>query len=96
MKKIYLLLTFCNILVFSSFTAKSQNGSSIQVTENNNILQVSFLLPAYTIIDTTKYLNDIIIIENENNKTIKKVVIVKDKGLVSYTTADGEEWKLVE
>jgi len=27
---------------------------------------------------------------------IAKVVIVKGKGLVSYTTVDGEEWKLVE
>jgi len=43
-----------------------------------------------------KYLEDTIIIENENNKLVKKVVIVKGKGLVSYTTADGEEWKLVE
>jgi len=43
-----------------------------------------------------KYLEDTIIIENENNQIVKKVVIVKGKGLVSYTTADGEEWKLVE
>ena len=44
----------------------------------------------------SKYLEDTIIIENENNKLVKKVVIVKGKGLVSYTTADGEEWNLVE
>jgi len=43
-----------------------------------------------------KYLNDIIIMKNNNNKLVKKVVIVKNKGLVSYTTADGEEWKLAE
>jgi len=43
-----------------------------------------------------KYLEDTIIIENENNQLVKKVVIVKGKGLVSYTTADGEEWELVE
>jgi hypothetical protein len=43
-----------------------------------------------------KYLDDIIVYEDENNKTIKKLVIVKNKGLASYTTADGEEWRLVE
>jgi len=43
-----------------------------------------------------KYLEDTITMETENNKLVKKVVIVKGKGLVSYTTADGEEWKLVE
>jgi len=43
-----------------------------------------------------KYLEDTIIIENENNQIVKKIVIVKGKGLISYTTADGEEWKLVE
>ena len=43
-----------------------------------------------------KFFADTISIENNNNKLFKKVVIVKDKGLVSYTTADGEEWKLVE
>lgn len=44
----------------------------------------------------SKYLSDTISIENENNKIIKKVVIVKGKGLVSYTTVDGEEWRLIE
>jgi len=48
------------------------------------------------ITEISKYLEDTIIIEKENNKIIKRVVIVKEKGLVSYTTADGEEWKLVE
>ena len=43
-----------------------------------------------------KHLEDTITIENENNAIVKKVVILKGKGLVSYTTADGEEWKLVE
>jgi len=43
-----------------------------------------------------KYLEDTIIIENDNNKIVKKVIVVKDKGLVSYTTTDGEEWNLVE
>jgi hypothetical protein len=43
-----------------------------------------------------KYLQDSIVIEDGNNQLIKKIVIVKDKGLVSYTTADGEEWNLVE
>jgi len=43
-----------------------------------------------------EYLEDTISIENNNNKLVKKVVIVKNKGLVSYTTADGEEWKLAE
>ena len=42
------------------------------------------------------YLEDIITIEKENNKIVNKIVIVKGKGLVSYTTVDGEEWKLVE
>ena len=44
----------------------------------------------------SKYLEDTITIENRTNQIVKKVVIVKGKGLVSYTTADGEEWKLVE
>jgi len=43
-----------------------------------------------------KYLEEIITIENEQNQLVKKLVIIKGKGLVSYTTADGEEWKLVE
>ena len=46
--------------------------------------------------DILKYLKDTIVIENENNQIVKKIVIVKGKGLISYTTADGEEWKLVE
>jgi hypothetical protein len=44
-----------------------------------------------------KYLDNTISIEStRENCSIKKVVIVKNKGIVSYTTADGEEWKLVE
>ena len=46
--------------------------------------------------DIGKYVEDTICIENENNKSVTKIVVVKGKGLVSYTTADGEEWKLVE
>jgi len=46
--------------------------------------------------DMSKYLEDTLILENENNKIVKKMVIVKGKGIVSYTTADGVEWKLVE
>jgi len=42
------------------------------------------------------HLGNTLCLENENNKLIKRVVIVKNKGLVSYTTADGVEWKLVE
>ena len=48
----------------------------------------------YSEIET--YLPDTVLIEKENNIGVTKVVIVKGKGLVSYTTADGEEWKLVE
>jgi len=44
----------------------------------------------------SKNLEDTIVIENENNQIVKKIVIVKGKGLISYTTADGEEWKLIE
>ena len=40
----------------------------------------------------SEHLSDTIFIENENNKLIQKIVIVKDKGLVSYTTVDGEKW----
>ena len=43
-----------------------------------------------------KFFADTIFIKNNNNELFKKVVIVKNKGLVSYTTADGEEWRLVE
>jgi len=43
-----------------------------------------------------KYFSDTISMENEDNKIITKVVIAKGKGLLSYTTADGEEWKLVD
>ena len=43
-----------------------------------------------------QFFNDTISIENVNNELIHKIMIVKNKGLVSYTTADGEEWKLVE
>jgi len=43
-----------------------------------------------------KFLDETIYFENENNKIIKKMVISKNKGIVSYTTADGEEWNLVD
>jgi len=43
-----------------------------------------------------KYLSDTLIIENEKNKIINRMVIVKNKGLVSYHTFDGEEWKLID
>ena len=43
-----------------------------------------------------KYVNDTMSIEKEDGYIVKKAVIVKGKGLVSYTTIDGEEWKLVE
>jgi len=43
-----------------------------------------------------EYLEDTVLLENENNMIITKAVIVKGKGLVSYTTADGEEWELIE
>jgi hypothetical protein len=46
--------------------------------------------------EISKYLEDTIILENENNQIVKKIVIIKGKGLVSYTRADGEEWNLVE
>ena len=46
--------------------------------------------------DVETYLPDTALLENENNMSITKMVIVKGKGLISYTTADGEEWKLVE
>jgi len=41
-----------------------------------------------------RYLSDTISVETEHGHTW--MVFVKDKGLVSYTTVDGEEWKLVE
>jgi len=43
-----------------------------------------------------KYVADTIIIEDIGSKPIRKIVTVKNKGLISYTTADGEEWRLVE
>ncbi len=43
-----------------------------------------------------KHLEDTISLENENNQIIKKMVFVKNKGLFSYTTVDGEEWNLIE
>jgi proline dehydrogenase len=46
--------------------------------------------------EASNYLNDTLSVENENNKSVKKIIIVKNKGIVSYTTADGKEWKLVE
>jgi len=53
MKKQLLLLLFCNLLTFSFFTTKSQNNSSIQISNNKSSLQVSFLLPTFSIIDTS-------------------------------------------
>jgi len=46
--------------------------------------------------EITTHLADTISIENESNTIIRKIVIIKGKGLVSYTTADGEEWELIE
>ena len=42
-----------------------------------------------------KHISDTICLENKNNKIIKKIVILKSKGVVSYTMANGEEWKLI-
>jgi len=63
---------------------------------NKDWFEMNILKKNCTYKNLNKYLEDTIIIENENNQIVKKVVIVKGKGLVSYTTADGEEWKLVE
>jgi hypothetical protein len=46
--------------------------------------------------ELSKYLNDTIFLEEKNGKIVNNAIIVKNKGLVSYTTLDGEEWKLVE
>lgn len=46
--------------------------------------------------ETYKYLDDKLTIENEDGRIIKQFVIIKNKGVVSYTTADGEEWNLIE
>jgi hypothetical protein len=35
-------------------------------------------------------------LENGNNQLIKKMVFIKNKGLTSYITANGEEWNLIE
>ena len=65
---------------------------------NNELLSIGVELPdkktSYD--EISKYLENTVILENDNNQIVKRVVIVKNKGLVSYTTADGEEWKLVE
>lgn len=42
-----------------------------------------------------KYLPDTIYLENENNITFKELVLVRNKGIVSFTTADGEIWNSV-
>jgi hypothetical protein len=34
--------------------------------------------------------------DENNGKIVNNAIIVKDKGLVSYTTVDGEKWKLIE
>jgi hypothetical protein len=41
-----------------------------------------------------KYVEDTITLETEDGMIVKKIVIVKDKGLVSYTKVDGEVWML--
>ena len=43
-----------------------------------------------------KHLKDTISIESDNNQLIKKIVLVKNRGLLSYTTTDDEEWNLIE
>lgn len=50
----------------------------------------------FPIKELSKYINDTIVMENEKNKMIKKIIIVKGKGLISYTTVDGEEWSLIK
>ncbi|MCK9562685.1 MAG: hypothetical protein M0R02_08190 [Bacteroidales bacterium] len=44
----------------------------------------------------SKYLEDTILLENENNQFITKMVFIKNKGLVSYTTVNGEEWNVID
>jgi len=53
MKRKYLALLFCNLLIFTFYTAKCQTDTVIQVAGYPNTLQVSFHLPAYEIKDTS-------------------------------------------
>lgn len=46
--------------------------------------------------EISKYLDDMIILEKEDNTIVKKIVLIKNRGIVSYTTADGKEWRLIE
>jgi len=92
------------------FTYQNQDSIQIQCSLeiwDNNVLEASsqfrysYLYSDYffkEFSNATTFLSEIdtITIEGNNSKICKKVVIVKEKGLVSYTTADGEEWKLVE
>ena len=74
-------------LIKSQFNNESFSIISIQTEHGQK---------KYKYNDISKLIGDIVTIENENNKIIKKIVVVNGKGIVSYTTADGEEWKLVE
>jgi len=54
-KETVLTLLLCFAMLFSFNTAKSQTQNFIQVSQNNDTLQVSFTLPTYEIIDTSLY-----------------------------------------
>ena len=88
---------FVNI---SLFGMKQISGmkiiSSVTTSKVFDGFEKTFEVKPVSYSEAGKYFNNTISLENEKNKIVKKVVIVKNKGLVSYTTADGEEWKLVE
>jgi hypothetical protein len=46
--------------------------------------------------EVAKYLGDTLVIEKTNKSIVKKLVIAKNKGLISYITIDDEEWVLAE
>lgn len=88
--------------VFSIAGNEYEDGTvSIYVSFNNYIYTDDFSTTLisnrdFSVKELSKYLNDTIVMENEKNMMIKKIVIVKNKGLVSYTTMEDEVWKLME
>jgi len=83
-----------------------QNSDSIQILCYVRPFNLSEIVASCEFIYNYEYsdyiykeftiLSDTLTLEGDNGRIVKKVVIVKNKGLVSYTTADGVEWRLAE
>ena len=85
-------------------TENSQLYGEISIGENSSFVLFTLKINSFAFykeynninvfsVNDYSVLGDTITLNNRDGQT---AILIKGKGLVSYTTADGEEWKLVE